>query len=92
MIKRLDNINSYKYGNFIVTIESIRNDVYGNHRYRATIINSNSDSYSAPVYIFSSHCFGEANEAAFILKHHLGASALKEYYKELYEGLEKLKV
>lgn len=74
MIKRLTNKNSYKVNNYMVTIERVKNNVYGNPRYKATLINldcNNPDNYYyTACYTFTGHYYNELDEVKFIVNYH----------------------
>lgn len=66
MIRRLNNISTYKIGDQIVILKSIRNDVSGNPRFKALIPNGDQ-TY---VYTFKGHYCGDKEEAEYILEYH----------------------
>jgi len=76
MTRRKNNVSSYKItgvnGEYIVTLEGLKNDYNGNPRYKATLIclGSGTDCFYSPVYTFTGHFCGELGECENIVKYH----------------------
>lgn len=81
MTKRHYQIDAFKIetnrGNHIVTIEHLKNDTYGNPRYKAVIIFTEEDTnnYYNAVYTFTGHYLSRFEEAKWIVNY---------YEKEIY--------
>jgi len=79
MVKKLQPVNSYHIehnGNsYLVTMVGLKNDRNGNKRYEATITGADvchiqyGRAYSFR-YTFTGHCFGEDEEALWIVAVH----------------------
>lgn len=81
MVKRKNNIYAFNIyrktpdgdGNYIVTLESLKNTPSGNPRYKAVIVfepYKEGSRYNA-VYTFTGHYMGEQKEAEWILDKYL---------------------
>ena len=75
MITQRDNRATYRIisnHHYLVTINRLKNDYYGNPRFEATIINLDVDNVyiGSFVYRFSGHHFNEYEEAKSIVKYH----------------------
>lgn len=72
-IKRETNESVYKIktesNDYLVILEGLKNDMNGNKRYKARIINL-INPYNAIIYTFAGHYIGEQSEAVFIVAHH----------------------
>ena len=56
-------------GNYLVCLEGLKNDVNGNRRYKARMINLGHPTY-AIVYTFTGHCCGEQGECEWVVNYH----------------------
>lgn len=54
-------------GKYLVVLEGLKNDVNGNRRFKARIINLDHITY-AVVYTFKGHYLGEKGECEWIVK------------------------
>lgn len=76
MTKRHYQIDAFKIStektNCIVTLEHIKNDTYGNPRYKAVIIftDEDTDNYYNAVYTFKGHYLSKKDEAEWIVAYH----------------------
>lgn len=75
MTKQLTNSTAYHIKGYIVTLTHIRNDANGNPRFQADIahlgdLNARHQS-SVARYTFTGHYASDADEAKWILAHHL---------------------
>lgn len=73
-MKRLNQIHAYKFkvkrAVYIVTLEHLKNDIYGCPRYKAVIICNTAEnlpSYYNAVYTFRGHYWTDKDEAQYIL-------------------------
>lgn len=71
MIKKLNCVEVVNFKDYIVTMERIKNNVYGVPRYKATIIFKCCPFGGAPVYTFTGHYYSIEQEALFILNEYL---------------------
>ena len=73
-MKRTTNESVYEVetskGNYIVCLEGLKNDMNGNRRYKARVINLKSLYMYAAVYTFTGHCCGEQGECEWIVNQH----------------------
>lgn len=75
-MRRRNNKATYRINvdnaHYLVTLTHLKNNVYGNPRFEANIIDlDNSDNYIATaVYRFGGHYMGDAGEAAWIVEQH----------------------
>ena len=76
MTKRLNQINTFKIKKenqeHIITLERLKNDIYGTPRYKAVIIFLASGDYNFfnAVFTFKGHYLSERDEAEYILNHY----------------------
>lgn len=56
--------------NYIVCLEGLKNDMNGNRRYKARIINLNHLYMYAAVYTFTGHYCGEQGECEWVVNYH----------------------
>ncbi len=76
MTTQRDNRATYRViskHNYLVTLERLKNDYYGNPRFEATIINTDIDNeyyIGSFVYRFSGHHNSEYDEAKYIVNYH----------------------
>lgn len=93
MIKNIyDNASVFKFNNYIVYITRIKNNVYGNPRFEASIFNLDKIQYygaSACSYRFDGHFSNLEGEALFILKHHFESNGLTNQLNELKKWNDK---
>ena len=84
MVKRQYQIDAFQIstekGNYIVTLEYLKNDTNGTPRYKAVIIfpEQNENSFYNAVYTFSGHYLGRFAEAKWIV----------EYYEKEIENVQ----
>lgn len=57
-------------GNYLVSLEQIKNNKYGNPRFKATIVDLNNWCLCAWLYTFTGHYLGGNGEAEWVVKHH----------------------
>jgi hypothetical protein len=57
-------------GNYLVTLERIKNTTSGNPRFEATIIDLNSYCFATYKYTFQGHFMSENDEAQWIAERH----------------------
>lgn len=73
-MKRHTNESAYEVktrkGNYIVCLEGLKNDVNGNRRYKARVINTSYAYMYAAVYTFTGHCCGEQSECEWVVHYH----------------------
>lgn len=74
MTKKLQSVETYHFGFYIVVLEGLKNDNNGNRRFKATIIYCNATNSMSAVYTFTGHCMTEREEAEWILQLHLDES------------------
>ena len=75
MIRKLQAVETYHFGFYIVVLEGLKNDINGNRRFKATIIDRNATATSmSAVYTFTGHCMTEREEAEWVLNLHLDES------------------
>lgn len=76
MIKRQNQIDAFQIstekGNYIVTLERLKNDVNGNPRYKAVIIciEQNTTIYYNATYTFTGHYLCAYGEAQWIVEYY----------------------
>ena len=83
-MKQLSTKSAFRFKkdgkDYIVTLGGLKNDINGNRRYEACIVNlSNLPAGGACAsfayrYTFTGHCLAEVDEAEFALDYHIGAS------------------
>jgi hypothetical protein len=56
--------------NYLVCLEGFKNDVNGNRRYKARIINLNHTYMYAAVYTFTEHYCGDQGECEWVVNYH----------------------
>ena len=73
-MKRNTNESVYEVktdkSNYLVCLEGLKNDVNGNRRYKARVINLNYRYMYAAVYTFTVHCCGEQSECEWVVNYH----------------------
>ena len=57
-------------GNYLVSLEQIKNNAYGNPRFKATIVDLNNWNLCGWQYEFVGHYYGYNGEAEWIVSHH----------------------
>lgn len=72
MTTRKNMIDAFRIDNYIITLESLKNTVNGNPRFKAVIIalEDGTTNYYNAVYTFHGHYMNRAQEAAWILDYH----------------------
>lgn len=79
-MKRTTNESVYEVktnnADYLVVLEDLKNDVNGNRRYKARIINLNHTYMYAAVYTFTGHCCGEQGECEWIVHCHESKKSL----------------
>ena len=72
MVKRLTNLDVFDFNHYLVELERVHNDINGNPRFQATIIdNDTNGDRIAYRYKFNGHFYSNRLEADWILKEHL---------------------
>ena len=59
-----------KLGNYLVTLERLKNTNMGTPRFKATIVDLNSYCFATCQYTFHGHYLGDDGEAEWIVNHY----------------------
>lgn len=85
MTRKLNYTSTYQTNNYIIVLERINNNIYGNPRFKASIIRK-YDSIKHCIltynYTFTGHYLSERLEAYMILKYHIEELRKKSDYKD----------